>query len=174
MTNNMNKLNLILISILISTITYAQEDNVKLANTDAPYYNINKDSLALNGFDPTEYFVNNRASQGSEKHQYKHKGIIYYFVNEKNKSLFIENPEKYMPEFGGYCAYGLGMEFGLGLNENPPGKYPVNPETFKIIDNKLYLFYNNHGYNFLEVWESNEMANLERANERWKAINEKN
>lgn len=170
----MKTLNLILISVLISTIAHAQEDAIQLANADEPYYNINEDSLALNGFDPTEYFVNNRASQGSEKHQYKYKGIIYYFMNEKNKSLFIKNPDKYMPEFGGYCAYGLGMEFGLGLNGNPPGKYPVNPETFKIIDNKLYLFYNNHGHNFLEVWEPNEKSNLERANERWKVINEKN
>ena len=66
------------------------------------------------------------------------------------------------------------MESGLGLNGNPPGKYPVNPETFKIIDNKLYLFYNDYGYNFLEVWESNEKANLERAKKRWKVINKKN
>ncbi|WP_298537606.1 YHS domain-containing (seleno)protein [uncultured Algibacter sp.] len=163
-----------LILILISTIIYAQKDSSKLANIDAPYYNINETGLALNGFDPTEYFINNRATQGSEKHQYQHQGVIYYFVNEKNKSLFIESPEKYMPEFGGYCAYGLGMEFGHGLNENPPGKYPVNPETFKIINDKLYLFYNNRGYNFLEVWKPNEIDNLKRANERWEVINEKN
>lgn len=170
----MNRLNVILLSILVSTISFAQEVNIKLANTDAPYYNISKDSLALNGYDPTEYFINNRASQGSEKYLYKHNGVIYHFVNKHNKALFIENPEKYMPEFGGYCAYGLGMEFGQGLNGNPPGKYPVNPETFKIIDHKLYLFYNDHGYNFLEVWESNEMANLERAKKRWTAIHKQN
>ena len=66
------------------------------------------------------------------------------------------------------------MESGLGLNGNPPGKYPVNPKTFKIIDNKLYLFYNDNGYNFLEIWKSNEKANLERANERWEIINKQN
>jgi len=54
------------------------------------------------------------------------------------------------------------------------GKYPVNPETFKIINNKLYLFYKDNGYNFLEIWESNEKVNLEKANERWKVINGNN
>ena len=170
----MKKLYLILVSILITTITYAQKEAVNFANASTPYHNIDKDSLALNGFDPTEYFINNRASRGSGKYLYKYQGIKYYFLNEKNKSLFIENPKKYLPEFGGYCAYGLGMESGQGLNGNPPGKYPVNPETFKIIDNKLYLFYNDYGYNFLEVWESNEKANLERAKKRWKVINKKN
>ena len=165
---------LILVSILITTITFAQKETVKFANADAPSQNIGKDSLAVSGYDLTEYHTNQKATKGLSKYQYEYQGVKYFFLNDKNKSNFIENPEKYLPQFGGYCAYGLGMESGLGLNGNPPGKYPVNPKTFKIIDNKLYLFYNNNGYNFLEIWESNEKANLERANERWKIINRQN
>jgi hypothetical protein len=53
-----------------------------------------------------------------------------------NKVTFAENPERFLPLFGGYCAYGMGMD--SGISRNPPRKYPGNPETFKIIDNKLY------------------------------------
>ena len=164
---------LILLTLFLTTTIYAQEEVKKLANIDAPYYNIDKDSLAINGYDPTEYFLSNKAQKGSNKIQFKYKGATYNFVNEKNKTLFKENPDKYLPQFGGYCAYGIGMKYGDGLNGNPPGKYPVNPKTFKIIDNRLYLFYNDNGYNFLKVWESDEKENLERANQRWKDINEK-
>ena len=93
-------------------------------------------------------------------------------MNEKNKSLFIKNPKKYLPEFGGYGAYGLGMV--SGVNESLPGKYPINPKTFKIIDHKLYLFYSDSGHNFLKVWELNENENLQRVNERWKILHGKN
>ena len=149
---------------------YAQETTIKFANADAPSHNIDKDSLAINGYDLTEYFINKKATKGSSKYQYKYQGVKYFFLNKKNKSTFVENPKKYLPQFGGYCAYGLGMDYGL--NGNPPGKYPVNPGTFKIIDNKLYLFYNNNGYNFLSSWELNEKMNLKKANKRWEKINE--
>lgn len=163
---------LILVSILITTISYAQKEKVKLANADAPSQNIGKDSLAVGGYDLTEYFTNKKGTKGSSTYQYEYQAVKYFFLNEKNKSTFVENPEKYLPQYGGYCAYGLGMD--SGLNGNPPGKYPINPETYKIIDNKLYLFYNDNGYNFLTFWELNEEAYLENANKRWKVINGRN
>ncbi|MEM9648823.1 MAG: YHS domain-containing (seleno)protein [Bacteroidota bacterium] len=158
----------ILAAALIAVLGYAQENAENFVNGAAPFYNVDKDSLALDGFDPTEYFINNRAILGSMEHQYEHKGIIYHFVSKKNKSLFKENPEKYLPEFGGYCAYGIGMLSSAGGGS--PGKYPVNPKTFKIIDNKLYLFYDDKGYNFLNVWEKDELQNLKRAHQRWKTL----
>ncbi|WP_165395282.1 YHS domain-containing (seleno)protein [Flagellimonas allohymeniacidonis] len=159
---------LILLALLTTSVSHSQKETLKFANADAPYHNVGQDSLAVKGYDVTEYFLGNTASKGSSEFQYKNQGVTYLFASEKNRSLFIENPEKYKPEFGGYCAYGLAME--VDGNGYPPGKYPVNPKTFKIIDDKLYLFYNESGYNFLKVWESNEKGNLEKANERWAII----
>jgi len=161
----MKNLYLIIAVVLITTSVYAQKENVKLANANAPYHNTDKDSLAINGYDLTEYFINKKALRGSRMYQYNYQGIKYYFLSVENKSIFVKNPETYLPQYGGYCAYGLGMD--SGLIGNLPGKYPINPETFKIIDNKLYLFYNDNGYNFLKIWEENEKANLQKANDRW-------
>lgn len=157
--------------ILLAISAHAQETLENFANLEAPYFNINKGGIALSGYDATEYFLSNTAVKGSEEFKVEYQGATYLFASEANKKLFQKNPEKYLPQFGGYCAYGVGMKMGEGINGNPPGKYPVNPETFKIIDNRLYLFYNDHGYNFLETWESNEKENLERANSRWKVYN---
>lgn len=160
------------LSQMIAVSSYAQQDTKELANSMAPYYNINNDSVAIAGYDPTEYFISHKALKGSNKYQLTYKGATYYFVSDTNRALFKEHPESCLPQFGGYCAYGMGMRYGDGLNGNPPGKYPVNPTTFKIIDNKLYLFYNANGYNFLDVWESDETENLKRAHQRWKTIHQ--
>ncbi|MCD2259509.1 YHS domain-containing (seleno)protein [Psychroserpens luteolus] len=167
----MKSLYVTLVFFLIANANFAQKEKVTFANLEAPYYNVGKDSLAVNGYDVTEYF-NNNALRGLAKYQYNYQGIIYYFLNEKNKSKFVKHPKKYLPQFGGYCAYGIGMN--TDSNGNPPGKYPIDPKTFKIINNKLYLFYNNSGHNFLKVWESNEKANLEQAHKRWKRIHRGN
>ncbi len=151
---------------------YTQESTIQFANAEAPSHNIDKDSLAINGYDLIEYFINNKAIKGSSKFQYKYQGIKYIFLNEKNKSSFIENPQKYLPQYGGYCAYGLAMD--SGIDGNPPGKYSINPETFKIIDNKLYLFYNFDGINALKAWEQNERESLEKSKKRWNIINKTN
>jgi YHS domain-containing protein len=166
----MKNIYLILVSVLLTTISYAQKETVKFANADAPSQNIGEDSLAVSGYDLTEYFTSKKAIKGSSEYQFEYQGTKYLFLNEKNKLAFVGNPEKYLPQYGGYCAYGLGMD--SGLNGNPPGKYPINPKTFKIINNKLYLFYNDNGYNFLEYWEKNENAYLKKADERWSIINE--
>lgn len=140
-------------------------------NLYAPDYNIDKDSLAVEGYDLTEYFINNRASKGSSKYSVKYKGIKYFFLNEKNKSIFIENPEKYLPQFGGYCADKMGAIF-IG-NATPPGKHPINPEYFMIIDNKLYLYgYGNSLY--LKRWKQNKKENIEASNKVWESISKQN
>ena len=67
-----------------------------------------------------------------------HRGIKYLFLNEKNRELFDVNPEVYLPEFGGYCAYGFAFE---EKEKGRLGKYSVDPKSFKVVDGKLYRFY---------------------------------
>lgn len=124
--------------------------------------NIDKKGLAIQGYDPVAYFMDG-ATIGSEQIQFTVDGSTYYFSSLENKNLFQKNPEKYIPQYGGWCAYAL----GLG-----PDKVKINPETFKIIDDKLYLFYDFKGTNTLTLWNEDEEALYIKAEENWLKITE--
>ena len=83
---------------------------------------------------------------------------IYYFSSQQNLNLFKANPSKYEPQFGGWCAYAMG---------NTGEKVEVDPETFKILNGKLYLFYNKLFTNTLKSWNKNENKLLNQANANW-------
>ncbi|WP_409025091.1 YHS domain-containing (seleno)protein [Flavobacterium sp.] len=89
--------------------------------------------MANGGYDLVSYFKENKATKGNEKVETTHNGVKYRFSNAENKTLFIENQVKYLPQCDGYYAYGVSEK---------NAKVSINPETFKIIEGKLYLFYN--------------------------------
>ena len=91
------------------------------------------DGLAIKGYDPVAYFTSNKAVKGSKDLAVYSQGATYYFSSAANKELFKANPSKYLPEYGGWCAYAMGAK-GEKVN--------IDPETFKIVNGKLYLFYN--------------------------------
>ncbi|MFT6865492.1 MAG: hypothetical protein ACJA08_000313 [Cyclobacteriaceae bacterium] len=119
--------------------------------------NVDKKSLALEGYDPVTYF-NESPALGSEGNQVNYKGSVYYFSSKESKKMFTETPEKYIPQYGGWCAYAL----GLG-----PDKVKINPETYKIIDGKLYLFYDFKGTNTLTLWDEAETNLQKQADLNW-------
>jgi YHS domain-containing protein len=88
--------------------------------------------VAIMGYDPVAYFTEGKAVKGSEKFSYEWLGTPWYFANAKHREMFISEPIKYAPQYGGYCA-----------GEVAHGSVTVNtdPEAFKIIDGKLYLIY---------------------------------
>ncbi len=123
-------------------------------------YNLKKGFIA-NGYDVIAYF-NNEAIEGDKKFTTSFDGIKYKFSSEKNLKIFNKNPEKYMPQFGGYCAYAIAVK-----ND----KVSINPETFQIKDGKLYLFYNAWGTNTLYLWKNkNENALKEKADKNWENL----
>jgi len=107
----------------------------------------------LNGLDVTTYFSKNVPEKGNSKFSAKYGGMIFYFSTEANQKSFIVNPEKFLPAYGGWCAY------AMGLNGE---KVEVDPYTFKVVDNKLYLFYNFYFNNTLKDWNKDE-KNLQRS-----------
>lgn len=119
-----------------------------------------KKGIAIEGYDPVSYFTET-PKKGKESFSHAHQGVTYLFYNDENRQKFIKNPEKYAPEYGGWCAYAIG-ETGK--------KVKVDPKTFKIKDGKLYLFYNFSGYNTLDDWNKNEEALLKSADANWKKI----
>lgn len=122
--------------------------------------NTDKSGLALGGYDPVSYFLG-EPKEGTKSIKTTYKGVIYYFSSEENKQAFLSDSDKYLPQYGGWCAY------AMGLNSE---KVKVDPETFKIVDGKLYLFYNFWGTNTLKPWNENEEDLMEKADENWKKI----
>jgi YHS domain-containing protein len=124
------------------------------------HFNLEK-NVALDGYDPVAYFTNNKPIKGKSSIQTKSEGITYYFSSEKNKDLFNQNPSKYRPEYGGWCAYAMGKT---------GEKVEVNPETYKVINGKLYLYYNAFFNNTLTDWNKDEAALKTKADKNWKSI----
>lgn len=137
--------------------------------TIAPHYHIDEGNLALKGFDAVEYVEHQRAIVGNRMYGANYQGINYHFASLENRILFEKNPEKYIPMYGGWCAFSLGMNKAThGLEA---GKYPPNPKVFKIIDDRLYLFHQNKTFNALEYWNADEVGNKEKADAYWEVLN---
>ena len=120
-------------------------------------YNLDK-GVAIQGYDPVAYFTQNKAIEGTDEFKSEFQGVTYYFANQKDKNLFDADPDKYMPQYGGWCAYAMG---------NDGTKVKIDPETFKILDGKLYLFYNFFFNNTLTKWNENEKNLKMKADKNW-------
>lgn len=120
-------------------------------------YNTKKGAVA-NGYDVVAYF-NNEAKKGTKKYSTVYDNVTFRFSSKKNLTTFKEAPEKYIPQYGGYCAYAIGKN---------GKKVGINPKTFEIRDNKLYLFYNSWGTNTLKLWLKEQPEALRKqADKNW-------
>ncbi|MNU15524.1 YHS domain protein [compost metagenome] len=122
-----------------------------------------KNGIANEGYDVVSYF-SGTPQKGSSKFTVKHHGVIYYFQNAQNKSKFQQNPERFLPQYGGYCAYAIGSS---------SEKVEVNPKTYKITEGKLYLFYNKYFNNTLTSWNEDERNLKVKADKNWKKLTSK-
>jgi YHS domain-containing protein len=121
-------------------------------------FNLTEAGVAIQGYDPVSYFVSNRSIEGRKELSLSYDGVVYYFSSPTNRDTFKANPAKYTPEYGGWCAFAMGDSGDL---------VEVDPETFKIIDGKLYLFYNKLFNNTLNSWNKDEAGLKNRANKNW-------
>ena len=88
------------------------------------------ENIAIDGFDPTTYHFSNTAQKGMDSISYNWKGVDWHFISEENRSQFQADPEKYAPQFGGFCA--LAVSIGMTAD--------ANPEIWHVDEGKLYLF----------------------------------
>jgi len=146
---------LLLFVILISFSSFAQTEAVR-----KKHYNT-EDNVALSGYDPITYFAN-KPVPGKTSFTYTYKGIKYRFLNEKSRAIFKDNPEKYEPAYGGWCAYALAKK--------KPELMEADPETYKIVDGKLYVFYNSFGINTVKKWNKDEVKSKATADKNWNKI----
>jgi YHS domain-containing protein len=119
------------------------------------------DGVAIKGFDPVVYFTMNKAVKGRKEFSSSYHGVSYHFSTAADLQAFQTNPEKYEPQYGGWCAYAMGHD---------GSKVEVDPETFKIINGKLFLFYNRFFNNTLKTWNQDESRLHTQADANWQKI----
>ncbi|MCK8520893.1 hypothetical protein M0D21_04915 [Aquimarina sp. D1M17] len=145
----------IITALLLVVVTTISAQNID--------YNTSK-SFVAEGYDVTEYF-NNKAVKGNSKFVTTHDNVKYKFANQENLEKFKKDPNKYIPQYGGYCAY------AVAVNSE---KVDINPKTFEIRDGKLYLFYNSWGINTLDKWIEEDAEKLQiKADQNWQNIKTK-
>lgn len=127
------------------------------ANLQKKHFNL-EDGIAIQGFDPVGYFRQNKAIKGKKDLALTIGAATYYFSSAENRDAFKMSPAKYEPEYGGWCAYAMGAK---------GEKVSVDPATFKIINNKLFLFYNRFFNNTLKDWNQDESNLRTKADANW-------
>jgi YHS domain-containing protein len=122
--------------------------------------NADVNDVAISGYDTVAYFTKSMPVAGSDKFTATYKNTIYKFSSEQNRDAFRANPEKYAPQFGGYCAMGVAMEKKLN----------VDPMAWRVVDGKLYL---NLNKDVQTKWASDIPGHLNTAKGNWPKIKDK-
>lgn len=124
-----------------------------------------KGGLALGGYDVVAYFEQGEPREGIPEEAIEYEGLVYYFNSTKNRKLFEQNPEKYLPQYGGWCAYAIA---------EGPKKMAPDPTLWKIQEGQLLLFYDDWTTTFhentLEKWEKEPDLMKVRADKNWPQI----
>lgn len=122
--------------------------------------NADANDVALHGHDPVSYFKAGAPARGKADMTVVHEGVIYRFASAANRDAFRQDPERYAPQFGGFCAMGTAM--GLKLD--------VDPQAWRVVDGKLYL---NLNKDVQKKWLSDVPGHLSQANAKWPEIKDK-
>lgn len=130
-----------------SSLAFAVDNNINVTTND----------VAIHGYDPVSYFTEGKATKGKEMYSATYEGAIYKFSSKSNRDKFKSNPDKYAPQFGGYCA------MGVVLNQ----KLDVDPNAWYIADNKLYL---NLNKTVQKKWMEDVSGNIDTADRTWNGI----
>lgn len=126
-------------------------------------FNLGDEALAIDGYDPVAYFPEGggKPARGQESISYRYRGVVYRFKNEANKKSFVEDPRKYEPAYGGWCAYGCAKQ----------DKVEIDPESFLIENGRLMLFYDGFLADTRSKWLSEGGAKLKpKADEFWGGV----
>ncbi len=150
---NLIKTTILGLILVVSTSVFAQD---KMAN------NIDNSNIALSGYSPVSYLDLGLAQRGNKAYKSEYKKIAYYFTSAEQKTTFDKNPEKYLPQYGGYCAFGT----------YAGAKFRVDPTKFIVKDGKYYLYLNDTELDAKQLWlaEDNHSKLKSVADKNWKKL----
>lgn len=132
-----------------------------IADVTSLKVNVDGTGIAIEGYDPVAYFEMSKPVKGSKAFKATHDGATYRFVSKRHLKLFTANPAKYVPEYGGYCAFG--MRYGQTSK--------VDPTAWTVVDGKLYLQYNQGTQ---AVWRKKPQEYITIANQIWRKLGKQN
>jgi YHS domain-containing protein len=112
---------------------------------------------AIQGYDVVAYFNESKPVKGKKEFLTNYAGETWHFASAENLKSFQTSPEKYMPQFGGYCAYGMSRGY----------KAKTDPEAWTIVDGKLYLNYN---LEVRKIWNEKQDEFINKANTNWPTV----
>ena len=112
------------------------------------------DGIGAGGYDPVAYFTDGKAMRGLEQMTAEHGGVTYRFASAEHRDLFQAAPEKYLPRYGGFCAYAAAKG----------SLAKTDPEAFSVVDGKLYL---NFSKDVRERWLQHPAEYIAEADKRW-------
>ena len=136
-----------ILGLLFSAGAFAQEKSI-----------YQKNGIALNGYDPVAYFTESKPVEGKEMFSFTWNEARWLFSSQNNLDDFKANPEKYAPQYGGFCAFGVSEDH----------KSPTDPSAWTIVDGKLYLNYNRK---VRELWSKDIPARISKADKLWPSLN---
>ncbi|MEZ5956859.1 MAG: YHS domain-containing (seleno)protein [Hyphomonadaceae bacterium] len=123
----------------------------------APVYTGLLSRVAVSGYDPVAYFTDGRPVRGSERFRINHQGYEYRFASAEHLAAFRAGPSRYLPQYGGYCAWAVSQGYTAS----------GNPNNWRIVDGKLYLNYNDE---IQGRWEQDIPGHIRRANANWPSV----
>jgi peroxiredoxin Q/BCP len=129
-------------------------------NSAIGQYNLTDGALALKGCDPVAYIESSKAQAGKSELSSQYRGVVYRFASVETRQRFAENPEMFVPAYGGWCA--TAMADGR--------KVEIDPANFKVTNGRLFLFYRGWLGNALNDWNKDEKNLTMRADEQWRKI----
>jgi len=155
---------LVALLLLAAPRAAGQEEEKQKEPRDLAHFNLGKDGLALQGYDPVAYFPEGgkKPKKGRDTIQTTHEGVVYRFASDENRKRFLADPAKYEPQYGGWCAYAMADGDKVG----------IDPESFLVTDGKLYLFFKAWYADTRAKWRKDEVRLRSRADETWKALHE--
>jgi YHS domain-containing protein len=112
---------------------------------------------AIRGYDPVAYFTHGAPAKGSKEFRHEWRGATWHFASSANRDRFAADPQRYAPQYGGYCAY------GVALGSAPP----IDPAAWSIVDGKLYLNYN---LPTRATWEKDIPGYIRKADANWPGV----
>ena len=141
----------IVITILLAAVG-ASAALAQSSSAPAPPAPAHTIALGLLGYSPVSYLDDSRAEPGSPRFSAEHQGVIYFFTSADQRATFERSPERYLPAFGGYCAFGCSVD----------SLFVPDPHSFEIINGRTHLFLKNEDVDARQLWNDADRAEVRR------------
>ncbi|WP_222982346.1 YHS domain-containing (seleno)protein [Flagellimonas meishanensis] len=151
--NTLKNISLFIFAVITASTAFSQDNKAN---------NIDNSNIALQGYSPVSYLDLGIAQKGVKEFKSEHDKVVYYFTNAEQKAKFDKNPGRYLPEYGGYCAFGV----------YAGAKFRPDPNKFIVKDGKYFLYLYNLELDAQQLWlaENNHNGLVKKANSNWEKL----